>query len=331
MEVPESMSTPFCTDVVELANEFHAFLLSIDPSKLKADLALAASDRMNQISARLQTLLKRYENVAHSEQFAIVYERLQRLKNEIDQRMPSAGQSADRLRKEWLVVRKRLLEQYSAISTSLGALSIQTPTLRPTNYTRSLFHFGTGIVVVFLMMHVFSGPKAWMIAAWSFTAWAWSMEILRRYSRFTNRVLMWVFGPIAHPHEHHRVNSATWYGTALALLSLFAPPEAATTGVIVLASADPMAGWVGRNWGKHKIVRSKTIEGALAFALTAFLFSILLYGIYFGGIAWPERLLLAGAAAVSGALAELFTGGLDDNFTIPLVVGGTIYGVQSLI
>ncbi|NUN12054.1 MAG: hypothetical protein HUU55_00305 [Myxococcales bacterium] len=325
------MSTLFCADVVELANEFHSFLVSIDPSKLKADLALAASDRMSQISARLQTLLKRYENVAHSEQFATVYDRLQRLKHEIDQRMPTADLSAERLRKEWLIVRKRLLEQYSAISTSLGALSIQTPTLRPTNYTRSFFHFGTGLVVLFLMMHVFSGQKAWMIAAWSFTAWAWSMELLRRYSKLTNRILMWAFGPIAHPHEHHRVNSATWYGTALALLSLFAPPEAATTGVIVLAAADPMAGWVGRNWGKHKITRSKTMEGALAFGVTAFLFTMLLFSVYFGGLAWPDRLVLAGVAAVSGALAELFTGGLDDNFTIPLVVGGTVYGAQIFV
>ena len=48
---------------------------------------------------------------------------------------------------------------------------------------------------------------------------AWAMEISRRRSQRINEAILRVLSPIAHPHEVRRVNSATWYTTALAIMA----------------------------------------------------------------------------------------------------------------
>ena len=65
--------------------------------------------------------------------------------------------------------------------------------------------------------------------------------------------------------------------------------------------------------------RDHGLVGALAFvgaaALAVFLFMTIV------GMAPGQAAVLALVGAVSGAVAELYSGPLDDNFTIPLVAG----------
>src|SRR5580704_1350035 len=111
------------------------------------------------------------------------------------------------------------------------------PIVRPTNVTRSLFHVASGVVAL-VLMRLLPG-RAWLVGvSAAFAVAGWSMETARRRSAAANAVLMRLFAPVAHAHERHRVNSATWYVTALFALSLFAPLRAAEVGVLVLAVAD---------------------------------------------------------------------------------------------
>ncbi len=100
--------------------------------------------------------------------------------------------------------------------------------------------------------------------------------------------------------------------------------------ILILAFADPMAEVVGNKWGKIRIHLGpdhKTIQGTLAFALTAF--GILLIGLGYLAYDWPHIFVMAGCIALFTALVEMVsTKGLD-NLTIPGAVLLGCYAFQS--
>ena len=77
----------------------------------------------------------------------------------------------------------------------------------------------------------------------------------------TRVALLRVLGRIAHAHEHHRVNSSTWYGTAPVVLGGFFDPAVAAIAVAIHGLADPAAAWIGRRWGRVALVNGRTLEG----------------------------------------------------------------------
>ena len=190
------------------------------------------------------------------------------------------------------------------------------PPARPANLTRSIFHVASGLFSLALLR--FLPGRGWLIAvAAAFAVFGWTCELSRRRSPAVNARMMRLFAPIAHPHEHHDVNSSTWYVSALLLLALFAPLRAAEIGVIVLAFADPTAGYVGRRWGRTRIRTGRSLEGTLGFvaagtiAAGAWLWAA--HGLSLGSAA-----ILAGAGAAVGAIAEIAVRRVDDNFAIPV-------------
>jgi len=86
--------------------------------------------------------------------------------------------------------------------------------------------------------------------------------------------------------------------------------------VIVLAIADPMAGFIGRRFGKHRLASGRSIEGGLGFAITGALASYAWMTIF--GTYESSRLFLAVVAGIVGAVVELGVSKVDDNLAIPL-------------
>lgn len=190
------------------------------------------------------------------------------------------------------------------------------PIVRPTNYARSLFHVASGGAAL-MMLRLLPG-RGWLVAvSAAFFAAGWTMETARRKSPEVNARLMRYFAPVAHPHERHRVNSATWYVTALLLLAVFAPVRAAEIGVVVLAIADPAAGFIGRRFGRTRLRAGRSLEGTLGF-LTVGVLAAVAWMSASSALPWASMGWLAVAASAAGALAELASTRLDDNFTIPV-------------
>ena len=186
---------------------------------------------------------------------------------------------------------------------------------RPTNIPRTIFHVGSGVLALTLLRVLPS--RSWLIAAaGAFAAFAWTCELSRRRSPAVNARLMRFFGPVAHAHEWHRVNSATWYATALLLMAFVVPLEAAEVGVVVLALADPTAGIIGRRFGRWRLASGRAFEGALAFASTGFLAAFAWMTV--AGSYEASRLWVAGVAGLVGAVVELLVSRVDDNLAIPL-------------
>ncbi len=119
------------------------------------------------------------------------------------------------------------------------------------------------------------------------------------------------FGSYMRPHERNRPSSTIHLllGTALAVFCF--GPEIAALAVAFLVIGDPAAALVGIRFGTHR-VGAKSLEGSLAF-LAACMLPVLFLT--------PVPLSARMGGAVAATMAELFSGPLDDNFTIPLVSG----------
>ncbi|MCX4246901.1 diacylglycerol/polyprenol kinase family protein [Paraliomyxa miuraensis] len=216
----------------------------------------------------------------------------------------------------WAELEAQLRETYAGLSTALRRERVRVPELRPANLTRSAFHASAAVVCLGLIVALDSQQLPW--AAGAFAAWAWTMEGLRRISSRANAAMMTFFRPIAHEQERDRVNSATWYMTALVLLALTFSPLLCATAVAVLGFADPLAGLVGRRMGRIRLINGRSLEGTLTFVIVGTLAAraaMLLCETTAG----PSTLWgTAFVAALTGGLAELFSRRIDDNLSIPL-------------
>lgn len=233
---------------------------------------------------------------------------------------PDQGAAAD-----WVRFSHQIHPAYEALVRTVAPEAAGARTLRPTNYVRNVFHvFGAMLVLTVL---AWLPDRAWMIGvALSISVPAWTVEILRRHHDGLNSAMMWLFGPVAHPHERFRANSATWYASAMTILAFVAPIEAALLAAAVLGAGDPAAAVIGRRFGRTPIRYGRTLEGSLGFVVVGGLAGWLALAVLAPEV--PSRVAVALLAAVTGAVAELFSGEVDDNLTIPL---GAALGASLLL
>lgn len=284
------------------AHDVFSLLQSIDPSRFRDEMREAVVERIRVLTERARGV---GGGSGVGEQVARVAEVLE------------SAPVSERARGEWESFRRRLHTAYDDLAAQLRAESVEVPTVRPTNHVRSLFHVASALGALALVQHVLS-PRGMVYVAGGFAVSGWAMETSRRLSPAANRVLMWVFGPVAHEHERRRVNSATWYTTALFLMSLTLSPMACSVGLAVLGLADPAAGLVGRRFGRTKLRPGRSLEGSSTFVAVAFASALATLAIYYPTLGAGAMLAMSLAAAVPAALVELFVTKVDDNFTIPI-------------
>jgi dolichol kinase len=113
---------------------------------------------------------------------------------------------------------------------------------------------------------------------------------------------------------------AFWFYLGMGLAFLIFPLPTASAAGASLAVSDSLSTIIGKNLGRHKLLGRKTLEGTLAFLISAFLVCLLFVS--------PQASF---AGAVTATLAELLPGTkwassnlrglLDDNLLIPLAGG----------
>jgi dolichol kinase len=283
-------------------------LRDADPSAWRTERAEELRRRVREIIARVRA---RWAERG-AEPAPRLDEHLNTLAQTMERALPDSA-----ARKPWAEFVGEVHPDYEAFVAALPSPS--GPAVRPTNVPRSLFHFASAAVALAAVALLPS--RGWLIAIpGGFAVYAWSMELGRRFSPRLNDHLMRLYGPVAHPHERYRVNSATWYASALVLLALFATVPAMMAAVMVLGVADPVAAFVGRRWGKHALRAGRSLEGSLAFLVSgAMAAGVVLAAAHVGA---PGTIaVLALLSGLAGAIAELYATRLDDNFTIPLAVG----------
>lgn len=307
-----------------IAMDLYALLRELDPGRWTQDMSAASAAHLERLKAALDELLDTMEQRAKStsdDELKAVKARLAELQETLSAQVTASAAAS---REQWMTLRAALLPRYEALRGALDTEAVHLPALRPTNYRRSIMHATSGFVAFTIITLL--PTTGWLVGiAGTAFLYAWSMEFFRRRSPAFNERIMAFYGPVAHPHEWHRINSATWYCTALLILALTGSPLVCSIAVLVLGVADPVAALVGRRFGRTKLVNGRSLEGSLAFVAAGTAVATPLCAWTHPEVGFGTVLILTAVGAVAGSLAELFSRRVDDNLTIPVATGAAAF------
>lgn len=195
----------------------------------------------------------------------------------------------------------------------------QSLQLKPTNYMRNIVHASLGLIGVTLYYLFLTHAQALFILGSLLTVFT-VLEVTRRLStRWNDFLVDRVFKAIVRPSERYRVNSATIYLLALTLIVWLFPKLSALAATLVLSFGDPVASLAGKRWGRRKLFRDKSVVGSLAFIAAGAMAVVTLLILAEPGMGMARVAAVSVAIAFAGALTELFSTRIDDNFSVPVV------------
>ncbi|MGE5430624.1 MAG: diacylglycerol/polyprenol kinase family protein [Syntrophomonadaceae bacterium] len=151
------------------------------------------------------------------------------------------------------------------------------------------------------------------------------LDIGRYFSPGLGKLFYFIFGFMLRKHEmdhkKRNLNGATYVLVSALLCVLILPKVFFLTAFSVLILSDSSAALIGRKFGKHKFL-FKSLEGTLAFFVSACLVVIFAPKV----AELPAEYIIGFIAVAVGAIAENISyGWADDNLTIPLSIGLTMW------
>ncbi len=122
------------------------------------------------------------------------------------------------------------------------------------------------------------------------------------------------FLDILRPHERNNITGALFFVAATIISFAAFDYGIALLALLLTVFGDFASALVGIKFGKHRIFKSKTMEGYLAGLVMNLIVGALVIGAY------PSVYV---TMAIVASTVELLTGKLDDNLTVPLFAGFT--------
>jgi dolichol kinase len=290
--------------------ELYELFAELDRGRLKRESLSAMRTRLDAVRGKVATV---------ADDTTPLGSEMQTLDKLLDAHAPASD-----VRRDWLTLRQRVQPTYERIARTLSRADIHVPSLRPTNYARNVLHVGSA---AFALAALLLSPT-WTVAigiAASFAGLGISLEIARRLDPRVNDFCMWLFGRTAHPHEAHRVNSATWYAVAVLLMALCQQAVPAAIALVVLGVGDPIAAILGRRFGRVRLVNGRSLEGSLAFVISGAAAAAGFVALVHPELGVAPTLVASIVGALAGGVAELFSRRIDDNFSVPLTAFAAAY------
>ena len=319
-------------DILRLTSDLYSFVREVEAAMSRPQPQLRAKlDQLQSVAEELGMRCEAAKTRSHARaltELGNLKERLHELREEFRSQNPDLT----RLKAKWAA----LGHHYEGLVAQLPKASIKIPErlklgrLKPRNYARNFFHFANSAWAIAL--YQYTGDRDLMLGvAGFFLLVAIFIEVSRKCS---TRLNTWfcegLFGSVARPHEHHNITAATWYALAMVIGVYFFPQHAVEAGALVLGIGDPVASIVGKTWGKTKVWGEKSLEGALGFFGVALLALVFYFVVIAGGYSAGMVLLASASVAFAGTVTELFSGRIEDNFSIPLAAGAMAMAVLSL-
>jgi dolichol kinase len=157
-----------------------------------------------------------------------------------------------------------------------------------------------------------------------------SVDMARYYIPSVARWFYRWFGWLLRRHETD-VNKKRLNGASNVLLSAFLcvflfPKVIAISAITILIISDTTSALVGRRFGKHRFL-AKSLEGSLAFFISALLVVLVTPKMS----TLPLEYIVGFIAAAIGAVVEALPIKIDDNLSIPLAVGFSLWALYALI
>lgn len=177
------------------------------------------------------------------------------------------------------------------------------------------------------IVYYFITAKTAAIILGILTAAALIIDLSRYLHPETGKIFYKFFGFLLREHEldHKKknLNGATYVLISALISVLIFPKVIFISAFSILIISDSLAALIGRKFGKHKFL-SKSFEGTLTFFISACI--VILFTPKIGG--FFEEYLIGIIGAFVGAIVENISFRLiDDNLSIPLSVGFTMWGL----
>ncbi|MDD5451255.1 MAG: SEC59/DGK1/VTE5 family protein [Desulfovibrionales bacterium] len=137
------------------------------------------------------------------------------------------------------------------------------------------------------------------------------IDLAKLKIKWLGRIYLRVAKNLLRDREYSGPAASLYYLIGSGLTIILFPKQIAIAALAVQTISDTVAALAGQRLGRHKI-GNKTVEGSVAFFVSAWI----ILAVYFG-----REPLKHFIPALAGTLAELFPIPIDDNLTVPLVIG----------
>jgi dolichol kinase len=189
---------------------------------------------------------------------------------------------------------------------------------------KSIHLFSLSIPIIYY--YIAREPALYILAA--LTIIALIIDLGRYFSPSVSKFFYTMFGFMLRKHEidskKKNLNGATYVLiSALLCVSIF-PKLLVITAFTILIISDTTAALIGRKFGKHKFL-AKSLEGTTAFFVSAI---IVIFFTPKSPLQLPMEYYIGFLAAFIGAIVENISfGWADDNLSIPLSIGFSMWGL----
>jgi dolichol kinase len=182
---------------------------------------------------------------------------------------------------------------------------------------RKFYHLINGLACAGLYAFVLTREQALVLLLTLGGAFL-ALDAARFFSPRLHSTGLLLFGKLMRREELHSLTANSFYILGLLLVTWLFPKPVVVLSVLFLAVGDPAAALVGTSWGKHRLWKNKSLEGAAANFAASALVTGLVYSISLGRLS-PAVLLMATVGGLVSMIAELCPLPIDDNFTIPVL------------
>lgn len=204
-----------------------------------------------------------------------------------------------------------------------------TATRRSLQLGRRLFHLANGVAIATAYALLFTHTQVVRVFG-TIACLAYVADRVRiHYPELMDR-LPWVNAAFFRAEERVRESAMIPYAISILLTILTFPKTIALVAIYTLAVADPASAVVGIRFGRHRIVEGRSVEGSLAF----FVATLAIAWTVLGSEAGATPRMRAGASfsiALAAALGEMLPLRIDDNLTIPLLVGFSAWAICRIV
>lgn len=184
---------------------------------------------------------------------------------------------------------------------------------------RRLFHGSSGLLIGTCYWLLFTHQRAIYLLG-LITCLMYVMEQIRISYPESAKKLKIVNKYFLRGEEYLKESSAMPYAMALLLTIITFPQPIALVAIFTLATGDPLSAIFGIRFGKHHIVKHKSVEGSIAFFISAFICTFGVFFLTYGETYMGKILGVSFLLALFSTLFEMIPLKLDDNLTIPLFV-----------
>lgn len=179
---------------------------------------------------------------------------------------------------------------------------------------RKAVHVAVSVVAACLVLLLSQGAARLLFALT--TAVALVIDLARLRSAAFRRPFLRAFSAMLRDEELDRLTGATMLSVGFTLAVCLLPSDYAAAGLFTAGLADPAAAFVGRGYGRVRLPGGKSLEGAAAFLLVAFVVGVSTTSVGLAG---------AAIAAAITAMLEAISPRFDDNLYLPIMAGTLLW------